>query len=89
MLQEIKPRSEARVLSVVIYAVMGWIVLIAVKPLLAALGSAGFTWLAARAATNSVQISRASESLACRISITDRRAMTSPLGAVEGIHRHL
>ncbi|MEZ1376603.1 hemolysin III family protein, partial [Enterobacter hormaechei] len=25
MLQEIKPRSEARVLSVVIYAVMGWI----------------------------------------------------------------
>lgn len=38
---------EARVLSVVIYAVMGWIVLIAVKPLLAALGSAGFTWLAA------------------------------------------
>ncbi|WP_134451557.1 PAQR family membrane homeostasis protein TrhA [Pseudomonas aeruginosa] len=46
-LQEIKPRSEARVLSVVIYAVMGWIVLIAVKPLLAALGSAGFTWLAA------------------------------------------
>ncbi|MGC3654893.1 PAQR family membrane homeostasis protein TrhA, partial [Pseudomonas aeruginosa] len=47
MLQEINPRSEARVLSVVIYAVMGWIVLIAVIPLLAALGSAGFTWLAA------------------------------------------
>jgi hemolysin III len=47
MLQEIKPRSEARVLSIVIYAVMGWIVLVAVKPLLAALGSAGFTWLAA------------------------------------------
>ncbi|MCY1389927.1 hemolysin-III related [compost metagenome] len=47
MLQEIKPRSEARVLSIVIYAVMGWIVLVAVKPLLAALGRAGFTWLAA------------------------------------------
>jgi hemolysin III len=45
MLQEIKPRSEARVLSVVIYAVMGWIVLVAVKPLLAALGKAGFIWL--------------------------------------------
>ncbi|MBA1272503.1 PAQR family membrane homeostasis protein TrhA [Stutzerimonas azotifigens] len=45
MLQEIKPRSEARVLSVVIYAVMGWIVLVAVKPLLAALGAAGFAWL--------------------------------------------
>jgi hemolysin III len=47
MLQEIKPRSEARVLSIVIYALMGWIVLIAIKPLLAALGTAGFTLLAA------------------------------------------
>ena len=46
MLQEIKPRSEARVLSLVIYAVMGWIVLVAIKPLLAALGYAGFAWLA-------------------------------------------
>ncbi|MFF7105597.1 PAQR family membrane homeostasis protein TrhA [Pseudomonas sichuanensis] len=47
MLQEIKPRSEARILSIVIYAVMGWIVLVAVKPLLSSLGTAGFTWLAA------------------------------------------
>lgn len=47
MLQEIKPRSEARVLSVVIYAVMGWIVLVAVVPLLDALGVAGFAWLLA------------------------------------------
>jgi hemolysin III len=47
MLQEIKPRSEARILSIVIYAVMGWIVLVAVKPLLQSLGTAGFTWLAA------------------------------------------
>jgi hemolysin III len=46
MLQEIKPRSEARILSIVIYAVMGWIVLVAVKPLLATLGVAGFAWLA-------------------------------------------
>jgi hemolysin III len=46
ILQEIKPRSEARVMSIVIYAVMGWIVLIAVKPLMAALGMAGFVWLA-------------------------------------------
>ncbi|BCT35996.1 PAQR family membrane homeostasis protein TrhA [Pseudomonas protegens] len=46
ILQEIKPRSEARILSIVIYAVMGWIVLVAVKPLLAALGPAGFAWLA-------------------------------------------
>ena len=47
MLQEIKPRSEARVLSIVIYAVMGWIVLVAVNPLLQVLGTAGFAWLAA------------------------------------------
>lgn len=47
ILQEIKPRSEARIMSLVIYAVMGWIVLVAVKPLLAALGTAGFIWLAA------------------------------------------
>jgi len=47
MLQEIKPRSEARVLSIIIYAVMGWVVLVAVKPLLAALGTAGFVWLVA------------------------------------------
>src|SRR3990167_7320902 len=47
MLQEIKPRSEARVLSLVIYALMGWIVLVAVKPLIAALSAAGFAWLAA------------------------------------------
>lgn len=46
MLQEIKPRSEARVMSLVIYAVMGWIVLVAVKPLLAGLGQEGFAWLA-------------------------------------------
>ncbi|HEY0286030.1 MAG TPA: hemolysin III family protein [Pseudomonas sp.] len=46
MLQEIKPRSEARVMSIVIYAVMGWIVLVAVKPLIAALGMTGFIWLA-------------------------------------------
>lgn len=47
MLQEIKPRSEARILSLVIYALMGWIILVAVEPLLLALGHAGFAWLAA------------------------------------------
>ncbi|WP_439886061.1 PAQR family membrane homeostasis protein TrhA [Pseudomonas sp. MBLB4123] len=47
MLQELKPRSEARVLSIVIYALMGWIVLVAIEPLLAALGGVGFVWLAA------------------------------------------
>ncbi len=46
ILQEIKPRSEARMMSIVIYAVMGWIVLVAVNPLIAALGMAGFVCLA-------------------------------------------
>jgi hemolysin III len=56
ILQEIKPRSEARVMSIVIYAVMGWIVLVAVKPLIAALGMAGFTWLAAGGALYTIGI---------------------------------
>jgi len=47
MLQEIKPRSGARVLSVAIYALMGWIVLVAAGPLWQALGTAGFVYLAA------------------------------------------
>jgi len=46
MLQEIKPRSAARILSLVIYAVMGWIVLIAINPLIDSLGTTGFMWLA-------------------------------------------
>ena len=47
MLQELKPRSEARVLSLVIYALMGWIAVVAVKPLTASLGPDGFAWLLA------------------------------------------
>ena len=45
ILQEIKPRSEARILSLVIYAIMGWVIIIAVKPLLHHLDTAGFLWL--------------------------------------------
>ncbi|MGE5945186.1 MAG: PAQR family membrane homeostasis protein TrhA [Betaproteobacteria bacterium] len=56
MLQEIKPRSEARVMSLVIYAVMGWIVLVAIEPLIAGLGMAGFIWLAAGGVLYSVGI---------------------------------
>ena len=37
----------ARVLSLVIYVLMGWLSVIAVKPLIAALTPAGFAWLAA------------------------------------------
>ena len=39
MLQEIKPRSEARIMSLVIYAVMGWVVVVAIKPLLDHIGN--------------------------------------------------
>lgn len=47
MWQELHPKNEARVLSIVIYVLMGWVVLIAITPLLHALGKAGFIWLAA------------------------------------------
>ncbi|WP_153115618.1 PAQR family membrane homeostasis protein TrhA [Rhodocyclus tenuis] len=47
MLQEIRPRSQARVLSLLIYVVMGWAALFAIEPLLEGLGTAGFAWLAA------------------------------------------
>ena len=47
MLQEIKPRSEARIMSLVIYAVMGWVIVVAIEPLLDHLEIAGFVWLAA------------------------------------------
>lgn len=46
-LQELRPKNEARILSVVIYVLMGWVALVAVVPLLAALGTAGFAWVAA------------------------------------------
>jgi hemolysin III len=45
-LQELRPIGGARILSVVIYLVMGWIALIALVPLLQALGTAGFACVA-------------------------------------------
>lgn len=47
MLQEIRPRSEARILSLVIYAVMGWVIVIATGPLLDHLETTGLVLLAA------------------------------------------
>ncbi|MEO7009946.1 MAG: hemolysin III family protein [Caldimonas sp.] len=55
-LQELRTRSEARILSLVIYVVMGWLALIALLPLLHALGSAGFAWVAAGGAFYTVGI---------------------------------
>jgi hemolysin III len=46
-MQELRPRNDARVLSVVIYVVMGWVILVALVPLLRALGPEGFAWVAA------------------------------------------
>jgi hemolysin III len=46
-LQELRPNSGARILSVVIYVVMGWVALVALVPLLRVLGLAGFAWVAA------------------------------------------
>src|SRR5512137_1935225 len=46
-LQELRSRTGARILSVVIYLLMGWVAVAALFPLLDALGPAGFAWLAA------------------------------------------
>lgn len=46
VVQEIWLAKGARVLSLVIYVLMGWLALVAVLPLWAALTPAGFTWLA-------------------------------------------
>jgi hemolysin III len=45
-LQEFRA-DKARILSVVIYVVMGWAAVVALVPLHEALGSAGFAWLVA------------------------------------------
>lgn len=45
-LQELRPKNERRILSVVIYVVMGWAIVTALIPLLRALGTPGFIWLA-------------------------------------------
>jgi len=47
MVLEYLPRQGARILPVVIYLGMGWLVLIALRPLLQALPWAGFVWLMA------------------------------------------
>ncbi|NTV95985.1 MAG: hemolysin III family protein [Thiobacillus sp.] len=46
ILQELRPAQGARILSVAIYVVMGWVALAALVPLLRVLGPAGFAWLA-------------------------------------------
>ncbi len=45
--QDLWPRTKTRLLSVLIYIVMGWLALVALVPLLRVLGTAGFAWVAA------------------------------------------
>jgi hemolysin III len=47
ILQELWLKNSARVLSIVIYVVMGWVALVALVELVHALGPAGFAWLLA------------------------------------------
>jgi hemolysin III len=47
VVQEIWLAKGARVLSLVIYVLMGWLALIAIVPLISALSWGGFAWLAA------------------------------------------
>jgi len=42
---ELLPRKGNRMRSLIIYLTMGWVIIIAVKPLIQALGVAGFSWL--------------------------------------------
>jgi hemolysin III len=56
ILQEIWFAKGARVLSLVIYVLMGWLALVAVKPLWKALTPAGFAWLVAGGAFYTVGI---------------------------------
>lgn len=45
ILQETRPRSGARVLSMVVYLAMGWSAATMIRPLHEGLGTAGFAWL--------------------------------------------
>jgi hemolysin III len=47
IMQEIWYAKGARILSLLIYLMMGWLAVIGIKPLIAALGWGGFAWLAA------------------------------------------
>jgi len=45
-LQDLRPRNDARILSVVIYLLMGWAAVVALVPMVNALGRTGFAWVA-------------------------------------------
>jgi len=45
VLDALPRRRSTRLLPIIIYFVMGWLIVLAIKPLLAALPAAGFVWL--------------------------------------------
>jgi hemolysin III len=45
LIQEVRYAKGARILSLAIYLTMGWLAVIGIKPLIAALGWPGFAWL--------------------------------------------
>ncbi|MCW3481115.1 hemolysin III family protein [Neisseriaceae bacterium JH1-16] len=47
IVQEVTLGRRTRVLSMILYVMMGWLVLVAIKPLVASLSTPGLMWLAA------------------------------------------
>ena len=45
IIQEFFQKNEKRILSLVIYILMGWLILIAIKPLISSLPTGGLIWL--------------------------------------------
>ncbi|MGQ5522302.1 PAQR family membrane homeostasis protein TrhA [Chitinimonas sp. PSY-7] len=56
IIQELTLGRRTRLLSMILYVVMGWLVVIAIKPLVAALPTAGLAWLAAGGVVYSIGI---------------------------------
>lgn len=56
IVQELTLGRRTRILSMILYVVMGWMVLIAIKPLIAALPTGGIVWLAAGGLVYSIGI---------------------------------
>ena len=47
ILLDVLPKRRHRILAIVVYVLMGWLCLLAIKPLLSALSTGGFIWLLA------------------------------------------
>lgn len=45
--EEFRPKRDSRIFSIILYALMGWMVLVALNPLIKALGPMGLFWLVA------------------------------------------